>query len=206
MAAFLKAQDLPIGGIELDVQFTNDEQIVVFHDDAIDDVLLSDCTISDLQSFTLSNGEKIPLLSQFIQNWKGLHSLWIELKEAQLSEGQKERFVDAVLREVNRCEKGIYFISFDFSLLKMLASKTNHPCLYLNDDCLPKKLFDKGIKGMDIEVNRLDTEPTLIFQLKRLKMLINAWTVNDVRIGEELLIAGVDFITTDELEMFLSDY
>lgn len=204
LAAFLKAQEFPIAGVEFDLQFTKDEKIVVFHDDFMGGKLINDLNYKDLCNYKLFNGEFIPLLAEFLKNATIKQSLWIELKESQLTENQKEKFVDNVLKEIEKYNLDIYFISFDFAIIKRLACKSIYPCLYLNDDCLLKKLAENKIKGIDISYEQLLDNSSLFFQVKRLNMILNTWTVNDKDIAENLIQQGVDFITTDELQSMLS--
>ncbi len=75
VAAFFKAQELPIAGIEMDIQFTKDEKCIIFHDDEINGTCINSLNYEELNDFSLSNGEKIPLLKDFIQNWNNSHLL-----------------------------------------------------------------------------------------------------------------------------------
>lgn len=203
IAAFNKAQELPIGGIEFDLQLTKDEKVIVFHDDEINGKSINSLMYHDLKEVLLLNGESIPLLSDFIKEWNESHLLWIELKENQLSEAQKQVFVNNVLYDLRNITENIHFISFDFSILKNLCEHSAFHCSYLNDDCMPKKLFDQSIKGLNAYYERYFEDTSLLFQLKRLKMTSSAWTINDVDIAQELNDLEIDYITTDELLAFL---
>ena len=71
LAAFQGAKDAGFG-VELDVRFTADQQIVVFHDDTLtrmcgDDRRVDECTYEELQQLRLLNtDEHIPLLSDVL--------------------------------------------------------------------------------------------------------------------------------------------
>ncbi len=74
-------------GIELDVRFTADYKIVVFHDKTLERMCgiegrVSDFTYEQLCCFTLKNtNQKIPLLSEVLKAVDGKASLLIEIKE-----------------------------------------------------------------------------------------------------------------------------
>lgn len=76
-------------GIELDIQFTKDEQIVVFHDDTLDRVCgvhgrVDDYTLKELTSFSLcGTGERIPLFSEVLSLVGGRVPLIVELKSGR---------------------------------------------------------------------------------------------------------------------------
>ena len=73
-------------GMELDVQLTKDNRIVVFHDDTLDRVcgvsgMIRDYTYNQLQKFTLYDSkERIPLLVDVLRLVDGRTPLIIELK------------------------------------------------------------------------------------------------------------------------------
>lgn len=85
MAAFKKAVEHGYG-IELDIQLTKDEQIVVFHDDTLNRVCgidnrLDAYTYKELKQFSLCNtSEHIPLFTEVLQLVNGRVPLIVELK------------------------------------------------------------------------------------------------------------------------------
>ncbi len=85
MAAFRKAVEHGYG-IELDIQFTKDKKIVVFHDDTLNRVCgidnrLDFYTYKELKQFTLCNtNEHIPLFTDVLKLVNGKVPLIVELK------------------------------------------------------------------------------------------------------------------------------
>lgn len=79
-------------GIEMDIQLTKDEQIVVFHDNTLQRVCnvtgrVDEYTYAELQSFSLSNtDQKIPLFTDFLDLVNGQVPLVIELKNGNKNE------------------------------------------------------------------------------------------------------------------------
>lgn len=71
--------------IEMDVRFSKDYKLVVFHDDELDRVtdgkgMVKDYTYEELQRFSLKNGEKIRLFTDFLSFINGRTPILIELK------------------------------------------------------------------------------------------------------------------------------
>lgn len=85
MAAFSNAIDNHYG-IELDIQKTADDKLVIFHDDDLMrmcgvDKILSECTYEELLSLRLANSEEqIPLFADFLKLVNGAVPLIIEIK------------------------------------------------------------------------------------------------------------------------------
>lgn len=85
MAAFTRAIEANYG-MELDVELTSDDVLVVFHDDSLTrmtgkDKKLWDCTYEELQQLSLAKSDqKIPLFSDFLKLVGGKVPLIIEIK------------------------------------------------------------------------------------------------------------------------------
>lgn len=98
LAAFCRAAENGYG-IELDIQLTKDEQVVVFHDDTLPRVCgvngrVDDYTYEELCAFRLLNtDERIPLFSEVLAAVNGRTPLLVELKN-----GPKNSLL---------CEKGL---------------------------------------------------------------------------------------------------
>lgn len=114
MAAFSAAVAAGYG-MELDVNITSDEKIVVFHDDDLKRVCginkkINDCTYEELQSYRLyDTAETIPLFSDVLKLVDGKEALIVELKLSRRNRALCEKTA-ALLDEY----KGAYCIeSFD---------------------------------------------------------------------------------------------
>lgn len=111
LAAFALAKEAGYG-VELDIRFTKDKQIVVFHDDDLKRVcgvegLVSDFTYEELLAFDLcGTKEKIPLFSQVLSLLDGKVPMIIEYKIGSIQ-------VDALCQaaeELLAGYKGLYCI------------------------------------------------------------------------------------------------
>lgn len=72
-------------GIELDVQFARDKQIVVAHDNSLlrpcgIDKLISECDYSEIQSYSVIGGSRIPLFADVLRLVNGKVPLMVEIK------------------------------------------------------------------------------------------------------------------------------
>lgn len=114
LAAFARAVENGYG-IELDVNITSDNQVVVFHDDDLKrlcgiDIRVIDCTYEELRRYRLlGTQERIPLFTDVLKLVDGKQALIVELKT---SERRKELcgMTAAILDRY----KGLYCIeSFD---------------------------------------------------------------------------------------------
>lgn len=102
-------------GIELDIQLSRDEEVVVFHDDTLSRVCgkegrVDDYLLKQLLRFHLcGTEEKIPLLTEVLQLVDGKVPLIIELKT-----GPRNQLLCEKAMEILRDYKGVYCIeSFD---------------------------------------------------------------------------------------------
>ncbi len=147
MAAFKAAVEAGYG-IELDIQLTKDEQVVVFHDDTLPRVCgvegrVDDYTCEELQAFSLcKTDEKIPLFSDVLKLVDAKVPLLVELKN-----GPKNNLLCEKALKLLRNYKGIFCIE-SFSPFIVGWFKKNAPDIFRGQLSAPAKEF----KG---ELNRL---------------------------------------------------
>ena len=72
LAAFATAAEQGADGIELDVQFSADKRLVIFHDHSLRRVIgsnkkVSDLSLSELQSIDLGEDQRIPTLDELFE-------------------------------------------------------------------------------------------------------------------------------------------
>ncbi len=85
LAAFAAAADAGYG-IELDLNLTTDDQVVVFHDDSLKrmcgiDKRVADCSLAELTEYRLSGtDERIPLFTEVLKLVAGRVPIVVELK------------------------------------------------------------------------------------------------------------------------------
>lgn len=99
-------------GMELDIQFSSDRQVVVFHDDTLrrltgDGRRVDECALSELREFRLMGleGARIPTLKEVLKLVDGQTPLLIELKS-----GRHNALLCQALMEHLRGYKGAYMV------------------------------------------------------------------------------------------------
>ena len=128
VAAFHKAKNLNIP-IELDVQLTKDQKVIVFHDINLKrmcgiDKYIEDVTYHELQQLTLlSSKEKIPTLKEVLELIQGKVLIDIELKKTK----NVEELCNKVLEEVKNYTGEVLLKSFQPNIVRYLKKYTTRP-------------------------------------------------------------------------------
>jgi len=202
IASLQKAQDLRIYGSEFDVWMTSDGVLVLNHDATIEGLKIEDTPYTQLKDICLKNGEKLPLLETYLQQGKKdkKTKLILELK-SHISKEIEDKAVAAVIKmvEKNGVKKQTEYISFSLNICKELVRLSpKAKVAYLNGDLAPQDLKRLKITGIDYHLNVLRKNKNWIDEAHRLNMTVNVWTVNTETDMQEMIDAGVDFITTDQ--------
>ena len=212
LAAFELAAGVGADGVELDVHFTRDGEVVVVHDNTLERVTgmrgtVEALTLAQLRRLDFSNhmaayrGETIPTLTEVLTLLKptGLE-INIELKtDHKLPEGLEEATLERVARA--GMESRIWYSSFNhysIARMKALAPETRCGLLY---DC---KLYAPWTyaKGMGVEAlhphyGTLNT-PGYLDACHAAGIRCHTWTVNDEAEIRRLIERGVDAVITNE--------
>lgn len=209
IASLKAAQDLGFWGSEFDVNMTKDEQLLVFHDDAVNGMRFADHNAADFAEVRLPNGETIPTLdeylTQFEQNKKC--RLVFELKWHNGLD-REVRAVDLCIQKLK--EHGLYnpkqviFISFDLMQCVLFAHKCpGFTVQYLGSekDRTPSAVAALGINGIDTVGGKFFSDPTWYAQARANGMSVNVWTIDDKETMRRLIDLGVDYITTNKPEL-----
>ena len=137
LAAFRKAIEIGSDFIELDVRFSKDGHLVVFHDDTLERTTngkgkVADFSLQELKGLDAGSwfgpsfsGEKIPTLREVLAQAKGRILVNIELKKGDQGPYTMMDLSDRALEEVQRAgmEKEVLFSSFDLAALKRIRQK-----------------------------------------------------------------------------------
>ncbi|QCX52454.1 glycerophosphodiester phosphodiesterase family protein [Elizabethkingia sp. JS20170427COW] len=199
--ALKNTQKIKVYGSEFDVHQTKDGVLVINHDNDINGVVIADTNFGDLKNQKLSNGEAIPTLKDYLitgskdQNLK----LIVEIKPTQSKE-LDEKIAQSTLALVKqlKLENHVEYISFSLNTCKALkAYQPSVKVQYLMGDLSPAQVKEIGLDGIDYYYKIFQKNPEWIAQAKSLGLITNAWTVNDIKVYQELEKLGIDFITTD---------
>ncbi|SCY89713.1 glycerophosphodiester phosphodiesterase [Alkaliphilus peptidifermentans] len=129
IAAFKMALEKGCSGIELDVQLSKDEEVIVFHDYVVDRTTngsgyVKDMTLKELKSLDTGTwfdesfvGERIPTLEEVLQAIPKGVLINIEIKNLLIHQGKIEKKVLDLVIKYDRM-KDVIISSFDHYVLK----------------------------------------------------------------------------------------
>jgi glycerophosphoryl diester phosphodiesterase len=208
IASLREAIRLNCAGSEFDVRMTADSVLVVNHDPHYQGMLIEATPYAVLAKQPLSNGEVLPTLASYLragQQDKPSTRLILEIKPSDIKTTERRDLIArSVLKAVREAGVEAYteFISFDYEQLLVLKRHHKNAIVhYLNGDRSPEQVAKDGIDGIDYNFSVFQKNPDWIGQAKRLKLVLNAWTVNDMAQLDWFLLQKFDFITTNEPEL-----
>lgn len=204
--ALVKADSIDCYAAELDVWLTADGTMIVNHDPTINGINIQAATAKEVTSQTLSNGELVPTLEQYLARAAKLPNvrLVLELKKHADRE-QEKRAVDETLRLVKKfgLEADIDYITFSKEgMLDFIASAPKGtPVYYLTGELSPAELKSMGAAGLDYSLGTMRKHPEWFKQAHDLDLQVNVWTVDDPSDMQWCIDNGADFITTNAPEL-----
>ncbi|MBP2413340.1 glycerophosphoryl diester phosphodiesterase [Arthrobacter stackebrandtii] len=222
MAAFARAVELGVAGIELDVQLSGDNVPVVIHDDSVDRTTngtgaTDEFTAHQLGLLDAGSGEGVPTLAQVLGLAAGKLRVNIELKD-----GQAVGPVAAVVADIPGLDW--FASSADWNALAQMVRQVPGAKVYP----LCVGTFDKfravlsdGVDGEDfasrdlqaavdfavrhggegVSVWEAGLDAADVAAIHDAGLQAWVWTVNDSTRAAELLALGVDGICTDDPEL-----
>ncbi|MCR4318448.1 MAG: glycerophosphodiester phosphodiesterase [Planctomycetes bacterium] len=216
MSAFRHAVELGAKAVELDAHISKDRIPVVFHDDTLKRLAgrpekIKELTAEELASVELINGERIPLLSDVLDEFKKKLLINIEIKD-WLSVPHVVRCVES-----HRARNSVVISSFDFKALELahsmdpgleiipiMGTRTIKPQVRLRE-AFPLGIIKKlGARWLHIAFQL--TNKRLVAKLHRNGIKIRTWTVNNAGKMRKLIEIGVDGLITDYPDVALGIY
>lgn len=212
LAALKEAQKLDIYGSEFDVYRTKDGKIVVYHDRTLSVNGVSknvfDCTYEELQTVSLSNGEAIPTLEQFLEQGKQTPKMKLICEIKYHNDGNGTTSGEKTVAAAEACHaivsaagmtSQVEYISVNAAALKRLAVLSPGVMLQdVNSDYPMDRAsaVAAGIKGINYDFNKLTDAQ--IADAHEKGMVVGTWTVDKESDMRTMINRGVDFITTNE--------
>jgi glycerophosphoryl diester phosphodiesterase len=208
IAALQQAIKLGCQGSEFDVHLSADSVAFINHDPAFKKVEIEQTSSSVLKEFTLSNNEKLPLLTDYLKAGKNQNNtkLILEIKPTKLGLDRVKLIAKSILESVSKSEAQAWveYISFDYEICKaLMAIDPFAKVAYLNGDKSPEQLAADQFYGLDYHYSVFKKNPEWIKNALAIGLTVNAWTVNDAETMQWLLENKVSFITTNEPELAL---
>ncbi|MGO4180913.1 glycerophosphodiester phosphodiesterase [Paenibacillus sp. MCAF9] len=211
LAAFKKAIELGATGIEIDVQLTKDDQIVIIHDESLMRTtglnrLVKDTAYEELMSLDAGSwfdpafqAERVPLLEQLLELLR--HSdiiLNIELKNGIIQYPGLEQKVIDIVRAFGMADRIILssFNHYSLLLCKQLAPEIRTGVLYMEGLYRPWE-YAATLQADALHPFKYAVTPEWTASAAAHGIAYHPFTVNDAEEMERLLNAGVDGIITD---------
>lgn len=202
LEALKNAQDLKVYGSEFDVRMTADGILVVNHDEHHAGMEVSESSLAKLRTARLANGEELPTLEQYLEMGRLVNGvkLIVELKPAE-TKILEDMMVQKALQLVSKTktDEQVEFISFSLNICREIKKREpNYLVHYLNGDLSPQQLKYENLDGLDYHYKiLLEKHPAWIAEARKLGLMTNSWTVNDIEIYKKLKSLGIDFVTTN---------
>lgn len=207
IASLRHAIDLKVVGSEFDVWMTADDSLVINHDPHYNKLLIEETKYADLIIFKLSNGEKLPTLSEYVLEGKKNNkrtTLVCEIKPSGISGARGKEIALKVVETIKKlkAEKMTSYISFDYEILKQIRAVDYKTSLqYLEGNKSPKEVRLDRISGVDFHYSVFQKHPQWIKEAKENNITLNVWTVNDADVMDWMIENEFNYITTNEPEL-----
>jgi len=209
-AAFLKAIEFGLDMVELDIQLTKDNNLIVFHDYDLKritglDRKVGGMTLAELKKVDIGscfskefNNERILTLAEVIDLLKGKMKINIEIKiNQQKSDVIIESLFDIL--EEQEYEDDVIISSFDHRILKVIKRKkpSLKTAVLIGAIVMEPIRLIQEASADGIHPHYLTISKELVEELKDYGYFINTWTVNSKEEVDRLVEIGVDGIMSD---------
>lgn len=207
LSAFEQAAKDGADGIELDVRLSADGELVVMHDAAFDRVTggrdhrrVAELPYEEIRRIDVGGGERAPRLSEVL----GLARARRLRVNVEMKHGVPQRLAlaHATARQLAAVDPFLPILvsSFDPLILATFAAlmpRTPRALLVHRSKWSTLALETGPVWRDGLHIERTLTRDVVVQRLLGRGLLVNVWTVNDVREAADLAALGVDGIITD---------
>ncbi len=219
LPAFMEAVQLGAHGIELDVMFSKDGEIVVIHDYTLDKTtsgsgLVKDHTLTELKQLDAGSwfgeafiGTRIPTLQEVIDTLPRTALINIEIKgESPFTDGIEQAVVNTIAE--NNLFNRVMVSSFNpVSLIRVKMADKQIPVGLIYAPDLPIFLRDAWfipiLRPEALHPRHDMVDEAYMNWAKNKGYRVNVWTVNEAAEMKRLLDLKVDGIITDRPDLML---
>lgn len=211
LAAFQKAVDLGADGVELDIQLTKDDQIVVIHDETIDRTSdgkgwVKDYTLEELRAFNYNRTKPeykhadIPTMREVFELLKptGLF-INIEIKTGVVFYEKIEEKILALAKEMGMEDRVCYSSFNHYTVTRIHELKPDAEVGFLYADGpidMPSYGVKHGVNALHPALYNLQYDG-FVKECKEKGLKLNVWTVNERPYMEMCCQYGVNAIITN---------
>ncbi|MBN1538673.1 MAG: glycerophosphodiester phosphodiesterase [Candidatus Thermoplasmatota archaeon] len=207
LRSFWKAIELGADMIEFDVRVCGTGEVVVIHDETVDRTTdgsgkVSDLGLDELRRLNAGSGERIPLLSEVVEGFRGKVGLNIEIK-GQGTALPVAELLERCIKEHSIKEEGIITSSFlPGELLDLKKALGDASVGFLFEDHPMMGLEFAGELGARYVLPRYDLlNAELMENARSRRQKVIVWTVNEEASILRMRNLGVDGIITDRPEL-----
>ncbi|MFA7744382.1 glycerophosphodiester phosphodiesterase [Salinicoccus roseus] len=216
MAAFDKALEMKADYIEIDVQLSEDGEVVLMHDGMIDRTTdgsgsVDDYTLEELKQLDAGSwfgpqfaGEQIPTLEEVLDTYRGKIGILIEIKNASQHPGIEEEIAGALEeRNMDKPNNGKIIVqSFDHGSIArfnaLLPNVDTGVLMGYNAEGISDAQLAQFATYADyVNPNHQMVDADLVNRIHDYGMRIAPYTINDQSRINELMENGVDGIISD---------
>jgi glycerophosphoryl diester phosphodiesterase len=212
LAAFQKAIEIGVDGVECDVHCTADGQVVVIHDHTTDRTTdikgtIERMTLAEVKEADAGSwfgpefaGERIPTLREVLKLTKGKVVTVVEIKQRGIA--------DKVIKEIRDAKSVAETVLISFHESALRDAQKIHPRIpraFLVGGKKPIKkssavldLIQQAVElGGALDLSKGIISPQLVKEAHRRGVSVWAWTVDDEAEMKKLAAMGVDAITSN---------
>jgi len=213
--AFELAAEVGADGVELDVMFSRDRQVVVIHDETVDGTTdghghVADFTLAELKALDAGRfkgeafaGERIPTLDEVFEAVGRRLLVNVELKGLSFRADGLEARVAEIIRRHGMAQRVIISSFNPMRLRRFRQAAPGIPVGFLHEASVPGylRLFSRALLlGVSLEADHPDqhgVDAAYVAEQHRQNRRVNVWVANDPDRMAALCEMGVDLIMSD---------
>jgi len=209
LAAMRQAIDYATDWVEIDVQETSDDQVVVFHDSdfmklANVDLKIWDATMADLESIDIGShkdpafhAERVPTLAELLTVCKDKTKVVIELKYYGHDKDLEQRVLNIV--NGHDMSSDVMYMSLNIKAVNKIKQLDPNCRAGLLLSVLGGKIQDT--KADFLAVNAMFVNRSFIQRAHASGKEVYVWTINDAVTMSRMIGIGVDGLITDKPDL-----
>lgn len=208
LAAFRKAIEIGVDGVEMDIRLSADGEVVVLHDaslerttNAVGDV--ARMTFAEIREADAGSGERVPTLTEALEVIPTDVLAFVEIKALAVTEHAVR-----IVQEMDRLDQ-VVIISFNPAALRMLRKLDPRLPMGLLQGGSASKYTDASTVGIEllhraqatgtstVSVDWKLLNPQVVRDIRRRGGSLWTWTINDLDDIRRVADMGVQAITSD---------
>lgn len=212
LVTFLKAADLGVDYVEMDIRQTKDGEFILMHDSDVNRTTdgkgkVKDLTLAEIQKLDAGSwygeeykGEKVPLLKDVLRALKGKI-----LPDLDFKAGDPQQLIDLLKAEGYLEEGNITLYSGNYELLKTISGLTDKLMLRPS----PKGDLEYMMQYLDaplvnLSANNFNKEMADQIHQRNKKVFVNClFKADKKKLMVKALKNGADYIQTDQLDVLI---